>query len=228
LSLTQEKDGDRLMRQLLRDYRRDLLAKNKEGGTVESEGPIWLGGRLSNSLDPNGYDTIVYKKACWVLHMLRLVLSDPQTGSDARFFQMLRDFVSEYRGRSPSTEDFVRHAEKYMTREADLEHDHHLDWFFREWVYSTGVPEYTLETSTRPMPGGTYRVEGTITESTGDREFEMLVPLNISYHSAAARAARPARLLVPVTGAGGHFRFNSEFKPDHVAIDEDAILAIVH
>lgn len=228
LSLTQGKDGDRLFRRLLRDYRSDLLAKNKEGDTVESEGPIWLGARLSNSLDPGGYDAIVYKKACWVLHMLRLLLTDPQTGSDARFFQMLRDFVSEYQGKSPSTDDFVRHAEKYMTREADLEHNRRLDWFFNEWVYSTGIPEYTLQTTTRREASGAYRVEGTITEAANDQDFEMLVPVNISYRAATPHGMKFRRVLVPVTGAGGHFRFTTEIKPDRVAIDEDAILAIVH
>lgn len=226
LSLTQEKDGDRLFRRLLHDYRSDLLARNKEGDAVESEGPIWLGARLSNSLDPGGYDAIVYKKACWVLHMLRLLLTDPQTGSDAGFFRMLQDFVNEYQGKSPSTEDFVRHAEKYMTREADLEHDRRLDWFFNEWVYSTGVPEYTLHSTTRREASGSYRVEGTITEATGDQEFEMLVPVSISYRSAPSRAIK--RVLVPVTGAGGHFHFTTNLKPDRVAIDEDEILAIVH
>lgn len=228
LSLTQERDGDRLFRRLLRDYRSDLLAKNKEGDIVESEGPIWLGSRLSNSLDPDGYNAIVYKKACWVLHMLRLLLTDPQTGSDARFFQMLSEFASEYQGRTPSTDDFARHAEKYMTREADLEHDHRLDWFFKEWVYSTGVPEYRLQASTRRLEGGAYQVAGTITENTSDREFEMLVPVSVSYRSASSRAVRLKRVLVPVTGAGGHFRFTTEVKPDRVTIDEDAILAIVH
>jgi len=227
LSLTQEKDGDRLMRQLLRDYRRDLLAKNREGDTVESGGPIWLGGRLSNSLDPGGYDAIIYKKSCWVLHMLRLVLSDPQTGSDARFFEMLRDFVSEYRSRSPSTQDFIRHAEKYMTREADLEHDHHLDWFFDEWVYSTGVPEYSLQTSTRHLADGAWHVQGAITETGKNREFEMLVPVTIASRPAALHA-KSARILVPVTGAGGRFRWTGSIKPDRVSIDQDAILAIAH
>ncbi|HEV3279565.1 MAG TPA: M1 family aminopeptidase [Terriglobia bacterium] len=227
LSLTQQKDGERPMRQLLRDYRRDLLARNKEGHPVESEGPIWLGGRLSNSLDPSGYDDIVYKKSCWVLHMLRGLLTDPQTGSDARFFQMLRDFESEYQGETPSTEDFVRHAEKYMTREADLEHDKRLDWFFNEWVYSTGVPEYRLQSSTRRLASGAYQVEGTITEGSGIPDFEMLVPVSVSYRSAAAQAARPRRVLVAVTGAGGHFRFTSSIRPDRIAIDEDAILAVV-
>lgn len=226
LSLAQQKDGDRLFRQLLRDYRRDLLAKNKEAGSMESEGPIWLGGRLSNSLEPEGYDDIVYKKACWVLHMLRLLLTDPQTGSDARFFQMLREFLTAYRGESPSTEDFVRHAEKYMTHAADLDRDKRLDWFFKEWVYSTDLPEYKLKSSTRRLASGVYQIEGTITQ-TGDRDFEMLVPVSVFYRSVSPRAARPKRLLVAVTGAGGHFSFTSSVAPERIAIDEDACLAVV-
>jgi Peptidase family M1 domain len=226
LSLTQQKDGERLLHHLLRQYRGDLMAKDKEGAPVESEGPIWLGGRLSNSLDAQGYDTIVYKKACWVLHMLRLVVSDPETGSDARFFQMLRDFVSAYRARSPSTEDFVRHAEKYMSRHADLEHDGRLEWFFKEWVYSTGIPEYKLQTATRRLESGAYQVEGSVTERDG-REFEMLVPVSVSYRAATTRAVKPRRVLVAVTGGGGHFRFTSSIRPDRIFIDEDALLAVV-
>jgi hypothetical protein len=124
---------------LLRDYRADLLAKDRQGVTVESGGPIFLGGRLSNSLDPHGYDAIVYKKACWVIHMLRLVLTDPQTGSDARFFQMLRDFLTAHRGTAASTEDLIDFAQRYHTPASDLDKNGKLDWFFREWVYSTGL-----------------------------------------------------------------------------------------
>ena len=115
LFLAQGKDGSRQFRDLLHLYKGDLLAKTSEGATVESGGPIWLGQRLSSSLDPQGYSNIVYKKACWVLHMLRGLMTDPKTGSDARFFRMLRDFVTHYQGQSVSTEDFIHHAEKYMT-----------------------------------------------------------------------------------------------------------------
>ena len=116
LFLAQGKDGSHQFHDLLHLYKDDLLAKTSEGATVESGGPIWLGQRLSSSLDPEGYSNIVYKKACWVLHMLRGLMTDPKTGSDARFFRMLRDFVTHYQGQSVSTEDFIHHAEKYMTR----------------------------------------------------------------------------------------------------------------
>src|SRR5208283_2975195 len=91
LFLAQGKDGNRQFRGLLHLYKDDLLAKTGEGATVESGGPIWLGQRLSSSVDPEGYSNIVYKKACWVLHMLRGLMTDPRTDSDARFFRMLCD-----------------------------------------------------------------------------------------------------------------------------------------
>jgi hypothetical protein len=224
LELRQEKDGKRLFRDLLRDYRSDLLAKDQQGKTVEAAGPIWLGGRLSNSLDPAGYDVIVYKKGCWVIHMLRLLLMDPESGSEARFFQMLKDFVAAYSGREPSTEDFVAHAEKYMTRDADLDHDRKLDWFFKEWVYSMGLPEYRLKTSIRGGSGGPYRIEGTITQHSVDPSFEMLVPVSVIYRSGAGRESNARLLLVPVTNLGGRFHFTAASRPERIAIDDDDIL----
>ena len=224
LELRQEKDGKGLFRELLRDYRSDLLAKNQQGRTVEAAGPIWLGGRLSNSLDPAGFDVIVYKKGCWVIHMLRLLFMDPESGSDARFFQMLKDFVAAYSGREPSTEDFIAHAEKYMTHAADLDHDRKLDWFFKEWVYSIGLPEYKLKSSIHGGSGGTYRIEGTITQRGVDPGFEMLVPVNVTYRSGAGRESNVRMFLVPVTNVGGRFHFTASSRPERIAIDEDDIL----
>jgi aminopeptidase N len=228
LDLARGKDGDKLFRQLLQDYRHDLLAKDEQGATVESAGPIWLGARLNNSLDPHGYDAIVYKKACWVIHMLRLLLTDPATGSDARFFQMLRGFISTYRGQDASTEDFVAYAEKYITSTSDLDRDHKLNWFFNEWVYSTGLPEYELKTSIGGPARGVYLVEGNITQSGVSPSFDMLVPIKVSYGAGARERQKSKRVLVPVSGSGGRFHFTSAARPERIAIDQDAILAVVH
>src|SRR5262249_19532114 len=43
LWVASEKDGDRKFHALLEEYKRDLLSKDKDGHTVESGGPIWLG-----------------------------------------------------------------------------------------------------------------------------------------------------------------------------------------
>jgi hypothetical protein len=218
------KDGDREFRDLLRLYKDDMLAKTPEGKTIESGGPIWLGQRLTSSLDPEGYPNIVYKKACWVLHMLRGLMSDPKTGSDERFFRMLRDFVSEYQGQSVSTEDFIHHAEKYMTPQSDLDKNHKLDWFFSEWVYETGIPTYHLDTNVRRLAADKYLVQGSITQSDVPGGFEMLVPLVAIY----GKDKRVTLGRVAVSEDGGRFRFTTTRKPSRVAIDEENLLAVVH
>ncbi len=224
LYLVREKGGERKFRDLLREYKRDLLAKNPEGNTVESGGPIWLGQRLRTSLNPEGYEQAIYKKACWVLHMLRVLMTDRSTGSDERFFRMLRDFVSTYRRKSPSTEDFVRTAEKYMTPAMDLDHNRRLDWFFEDWVYGTGIPEYKLQVKTERMASDKFAVRGTIEQSGVSQEFEMLVPL-----IAASSSGKKVALGQVVVGSeGGRFRFTVSARPARVAIDEENLLAVVH
>jgi hypothetical protein len=224
LFLAQGKDGNRQFGNLLHLYKDDLLARTSEGATVESGGPIWLGHRLSSSLDPEGYSNIVYEKACWVLHMLRELMTDPKTGSDAPFFRMLRDFVTHYQGQSVSTEDFIHHAEKYMTPEGDLEHNHKLDWFFSEWVYDTGIPAYTLKTEVRALATGQYVVQGAITQSDVPEDFEMPVRVVALY----ARDKRVVLGRVVVSASGPHFKFTAPRKPLRIMIDEENLLAVVH
>jgi aminopeptidase N len=185
---------------------------------------VWLGERLSNSRNPDGYGNIVYKKACWIVHMLRDLMTEPATGADERFFRMLRDFLAAHRGEVVSTEDFVRHAEKYMTRAMDLEHDGRLDWFFNEWVYNTGIPTYQLTSKTRRLGPDKFLVQGTIEQADVPSDFEMLVPVvALTTRNKRVRLGR-----VAVGDSGGHFRFTMTSKPAHIIIDEDNLLAVVH
>src|SRR5436309_2944743 len=217
------REGEKKFGELLKQYRRELLAKNQTGATIESGGPIWLGERLSTSLNPRGYNDIVYKKACWVLHMLHVLMAGPESGSDQRFIKMLGSFVAAYQGRSPSTEDFIRHAEKYMPKAMDLDHNGRLDWFFKDWVYGTGVPAYKLETKTRRLSGGRLDVEGTIEQTGVPEGFEMLVPVVAVYDKN-----RKMKLgLVPVGDSGGRFQFVVASRPHRVTVDGDDLLAAI-
>jgi hypothetical protein len=222
LDLSRQKDGDRRFHELLRGYKLELLSKDKNGMSNEAGGPIWLGQRLSNSVTPGGYNNIVYKKACWVLHMLRGLMSDPATGSDERFFRLLRGFIATYQGMDVSTEDFARHAEKYMTRASDIEHNRRLDWFFNEWVYETGVPTYKLQSSVKPLPGKGFLVQGTITQSGVSSDFEMPVPIV----AEVGKDKKVSLGRVPVSEDGGRFKFTTKERPKRLAIDEDNLLAI--
>jgi hypothetical protein len=223
LQAAREEDGERTFREVMRGYKKDLLSKTTEDKTVESGGPIWLGHRVRNSRNPDGYSTIVYEKSCWVIHMLRTLMINPETGSDERFFRMLREFIAAYQDQEVSTQDFIRHAEKYMTPEMDLEGNGRLDWFFSTWVYGIGIPTYRLRVDTRPISSNKFVVEGNIRQSDVPAEFETMVPLIAEYGKG-----RRVRLgLVHVNESGGRFRFTTAAKPTRVTIDEENLLAVV-
>ena len=223
LHLAAGRDGPHRFHELLKNYKSDLLSKAPSGATIESGGPIVLGHRLSNSLNPDGYANIIYKKSCWVIHMLRCLMSNETQGREEKLFEMLRDFAAGYEGQSPSTADFVRHAEKYMTPALDLDRNRRLDWFFTDWVYDTGIPTYSLVVNIRRAAARKFVVTGEIEQSGVPANFEMPVPLVAHYGRE-----RKARLgWVVVGSAGGRFRYATSEKPTRVTIDEDSILAIV-
>src|SRR5208337_1629956 len=146
----------------------------------------------------------------------------PASGSDERFFRLLRDFVATYQGVEVSTEEFMRHAEKYMTRASDLEHNHRLEWFFNEWVYETGIPTYKLRSSVKQLSPKRFLVLGTITQSGVSSDFEMLVPIV----AVVGNDKKAALGRVPVSEDGGRFKFTTTERPKRLAIDEENLLAI--
>lgn len=87
-------------------------------------------------------NNLVYCKAAWVLHMLRHVVGD-QT-----FFDILAAYRAAYEGGSAVTEDFKQVAE--------LVHGRDLTWFFNQWIYGSGAPEYTYGWETTMVGGQRY------------------------------------------------------------------------
>ncbi|MBA2502199.1 MAG: carboxypeptidase regulatory-like domain-containing protein, partial [Pyrinomonadaceae bacterium] len=55
-------------------------------------GPITQGYRLSSAKTGGAY-RVVYPKGAYILHMLRMMMYDPQQGGDKRFKAMMQDFV---------------------------------------------------------------------------------------------------------------------------------------
>src|SRR5581483_6781322 len=129
--------------------RQTIIDKNSYGIRATDAGPIWMGLRLNTYKTGGDYNRLVYPKGGYVLHMLRYLMFDRETG-DREFIDMMHDFTKTYANRNASTEDFKLIAEKHIKPAWDLTHDGRLDWFFGEWVYGTEVPRYRLEYSLTP------------------------------------------------------------------------------
>jgi aminopeptidase N len=77
-----------------------------------------------------------YCKGAWVQHMLRYVVGDTNWATPGIFFQVLRAYGDSLRFGSANTEDYRRIVERMTGL--------NLGWFFNEWVYQLGYPEYNL------------------------------------------------------------------------------------
>jgi hypothetical protein len=144
--------------------RQQLLSSDRQGHRYESLGPVWMGDRVSSSESPGGYRVVIYEKGGLVLNTLRWMLRDQTAQNpDARFMAMMQDFTRTYDNKAASTEDFKAVVEKYMTSAMDVEGNHKLDWFFRQYVYGTGIPQYKLKYDLASGDPGKTRVSLSIT-----------------------------------------------------------------
>ena len=174
--------------------RRMLLEKNQFGFRLNDAGPLWMGIRLDSFKTHGANRAVTYGKGAFVLHMLRYLMQDRQTGDQA-FIEMMHDFLTTYHGKCASTDDFQRMAEKHMRPDMDLEHNGHLNWFFYEWVYSTDVPSYRLEYTLADADGGKTLLTMKITQEGVEPLFKMRVPVYLDYDGKLAKLGT-----VPMSG----------------------------
>ncbi|WP_321476702.1 M1 family aminopeptidase [uncultured Paludibaculum sp.] len=95
-------------------------------------GPLSLGYRLGGP-DCPAAGQLIYTKGAYVLHMIRMMMHDYETGSDARFFTLMRDFVKSFPDKPASTADFQTLLSKHMGTD--------MSWFINQWVYNSAVPK---------------------------------------------------------------------------------------
>ncbi len=153
-----------------------LTQKNAMGFRPIDVGPVTMGFRLSSEKTGWGvYQNLVYPKGAYILHMIRMMMWSQRDG-DAQFIAMMKDFVSTYKMKAATTEDFKSIVEKHMTSQMDLEHNHRMDWFFREYVYGTDLPAYHFESDVNTS-GGNTSLHFKLIQSGVPQDFINAVPL---------------------------------------------------
>jgi hypothetical protein len=183
---------------LLEKKRRAILEK-PTGTTAVSNaaGPIALGYRLSTWQNPLAYDIVVYEKGAYVLHMLRMAMQDrTKKNADEPFIAAMTEFATQYAGKTATTADFQHVIEKHMPKSMDLQGNGSLDWFFREWVYGTGVPKLDAKIDFTDNGDGKYHIKGEITQSQVPDDFVTMVPIYVTFEKG--QQARLATL--PIVG----------------------------
>ena len=155
----------------------DITQKNQYGFRPNDVGPLTQGYRLDSGRTGVIATSLIYPKGAYVLHMLRMMLWNRETG-DAKFKAMLREFIATHRNRPVTTEDFKAAVEKHMLPEMNLDGDGTMNWFFRQFVYGTELPTYKLQQSVANK-GGQSVISMKLTQSNVSDGFKMQVPLYV-------------------------------------------------
>jgi hypothetical protein len=219
-----EKPGDHLLTHWLDRYRKDLTSQiSGQENTVDEAGPLVHGIRLNSSHDPGAYEKIIYGKGAWIFHMLRMMLQDPASKNpDERFVGLLHGLLESHRYRALTTEDLQKAVEHIMTPAMALEGGRSMDWFFEQFVRSTGVPAYEMEYSVRPGPNG-FLVRGKLIQKNVPDDFVLSVPIY-----GQAQGSKPALLGHVVTsGDETSFQFVAAAAPRRLLIDPQMTLLCV-
>ena len=192
-----------------------ITAKNNFGTRPNDAGPLWMGIRLNTFKTAGAYNRLVYPKGGFVLHMLRYLMFDRETG-DKDFIAMMHDFVATYLNKNASTESFRSVVEKHMKPGMDLENNGKMNWFFREWVYGTEIPSYRMEYSLAPEAGGKFLFTAKVTQSGVSSGFLMGVPIYFDFDGNVTRAGS-----VALTGnmTTSEFKLRLPKKPKHVLLN---------
>jgi hypothetical protein len=185
-------------------------------GRLADVGPIILGHRLNTSKSFGAYQALIYSKGALVLRMLHFLLSHPTTGDEKPFLAMMTDFVERYRNRAASTEDFMRIAGQHFARSplAQRYGFADLSWFFRQWVYESGLPSYTLEYQLAPNPDGSVMLTGVIRQENVPAGWEMPLPVVFTF-----AGNQQGRATVRAQGAEAKVEIKLPAKPAKVELD---------
>ncbi len=218
---TSLRESPKASRSLVNDMR-DSLKKppftqtGMGSGKLNDVGPIILGHRLSSSKTYGAYQALIYNKGALVLRMLHFLYSDPGSGDDKAFFDMMKDLVEKHRNGSASTDDFRRVANEHFAR-SPLGKKYKmtdLNWFFRQWVYNTEVPSYKLEYSIQDQPDGSVMVSGNVLQEGVPETFFMPLPLVFTFG-----AERYANGTVHAYGPKTPFQIKLPQRPSKVELD---------
>lgn len=170
------RDNEKFFKQL-RATRHDIRSRRNDAQ------PIALGYRVGNVGGlPGDYQTMVYDKGAWVLHMLRNLMIDLRTMNEEAFRGTMQDFYQQYRGRRASTRDFQRVVEEHAGMS--------MEWFFDEWVDGTAIPTYVLSWKAEPADSGRYTLHLRVRQEDAPDAFIMPVPLEITFADSTTARVR--------------------------------------
>jgi len=156
------------------------------------------------------FQSLATDKGAMILHMLRWVL-----GED-KYNKTMRDFATQYAGKSASMDEFKTIAEK--------NYGDQLTWFFSQWLDSTGAPEFKIKYTTYRLGGAAaqnpkdakipgFRITGEI-----DQDLDLFrMPVDVRIDTDG----KTENKRIEVVGTSSPFTIETFGRPRRISVDPD-------
>jgi aminopeptidase N len=174
---------------------RSVLEDLTVGALVdESAAPIANISRLAPY--STSFNSVVRDKGAMVLHMLRLVIGDQN------FFRLLKEYSQRFAGQTATVDEFEQLAEEVSGEP--------LDYFFGQWIRSTGIPSFDVDYVIYRTQEG-FKVAGELKHEL--EIFRMPIPVRVETEGP------PVVELVETAGPSSPFSIETFGKPTRIQID---------
>jgi hypothetical protein len=141
----------------------------------------------------------LYAKGFYVLHMLRNIMGDH------KFFGMMKKLIKKFYMKQAEIRDLQKMAEQVCGKS--------LSWFFDQWVFGKGIPEYEFSYRIDSEKNGKYEVTGNIKQKLDNFRLPVeILAVNSDFRST---------LKLSVEHQENPFRFEIPFKPDGIFLDPE-------
>jgi len=181
------------------EFRETLAEVIELALAFEQEASISRAPAQLNDQSP-AYRSIIFYKGAYVFHMLRTTIGDD------KFFQLIRDFYSTYKGKNVGIDEFEALASKVSGST--------LRGFFGLWVDSTGVPEFKTDYSVIRTKEGKFKVRGTLRQNLDS----FRGPVSVALES---EGGRETSMTLDMRGTSVDFELSSDGKPLDVVVDPE-------
>jgi tetratricopeptide (TPR) repeat protein len=175
----------------------ELARLSVEALKHEQRGPVSRGyGLVEGSA---AYKSVVASKGAWILHMLGQLIGEE------KLIQVIRTWFNQNRNATANTAALVALVEKEAGED--------YRWFFRQWLESTGVPEFRVDYRVFKLTGGGFAVRG-----QAQQDHEMFrMPMDVLVETKG----QPERKQLNFIGKSTPFNFETETLPLRVVLDPD-------
>jgi len=163
-------------------------------------GPVYI---LDTTNVNSIFNLLVYDKGAWILHMLRGVVGDT----------VFRDIFPAYREAHymdvATTKDFKQICETTYGKD--------LDWFFDQWVYGSGQPDYKVRWGRQKTVTNNWQITLRIDQNQSTTNlFQMPIDIKVEFSD------RDTLLTISDSLASQIFEFQFSEMPENVIVDPDS------